>query len=211
MGYFNKRSYIDKIVLKVKIGNKQEFARLREMYAFLLDQIYDGLAETYPFLKTRKVDIFHDFYFFFWEAIKEYDFNSDFSFSHHLKESLLDNSRKAISSQYGYEEGDVVSKHIIKKSIRKNKPKKHRKIIIRALKSLTVRRKQAVYLHCYRGYTYEECRNIMGISGINVYWKMRNGYGHINNNLVKVKKGEKRIKYKEKVHKIYQQKMESIK
>lgn len=211
MGYFNKRAHIDQILLKVKIGNRDEFNRLKEMYSFLLDQIYNSLAENYPFLRDRKVDLFHDFYFFFWEAINEYDFNSDFSFSYHLKNSLIKNARKAISEQYGYEKEAVIEEDLIRKHIVKTKPIKHRKIINRALKALTAKQKRVIYLHCYRHNTYDKCRNITELSGITIIRMLRDAYRRLNRNLIKVKKGTKRVKYREKVHKIYQEKMETIK
>jgi len=206
---FNKKAYIDRIVLNAKIGRKGEFDRLRGMYSFLLEQIYQGLSEVYPFLKTRKMDIFHDFYFQFWDAINTYKFDSDYSFSIHLKNSLIERSRKSISYQYGFE--TVKSAVEIRAGIKKKPPKKNRIIMGRATRSLTIKQKKLVYLHCYRHNTFKNCRNLTGWGRIIVEELLMRAYARTNRNLSKVKKGKKRVKYREKVHKIYQQKMENVK
>ena len=38
----NKKNYIDKLVLNSKLGNKQSFLKLRNMYYFLEKDIYDA-------------------------------------------------------------------------------------------------------------------------------------------------------------------------
>ena len=208
MNVFNKKVYIDKMVLNAKIGKKADYERLREMYSFLLEQIYQGVSEVYPFLKTRKMDIFHDFYFYFWDAINSYKFDSDYSFSLHLKNSLIESARNSISYQYGFE--TVKSASEIKIGICKKRPKKHRKIIYRALKSLTVKQKKVVYLHCYRHNTYLKCRDITNWGRTTIEKALFRSFRRMRVNLSKVKSGKKRIKHKEKVHKICQIKLENV-
>ena len=211
MDNLNKKSHINQIVLRAKIGGKNEYEELRVLYSFLLDQIFYAFCEIYPFLKTRKIDFYHDYYFTFWDAINTYNFTNDLSFSSHLKDNLIDGAKVSLSNQYGFEKADIVSKDEIKGLFNKKPSSKNRKKVERLIKSLTIKQKHILCIHCYFGLTQEKCRKLMGVPRINVEKVLGFAYSRIRNKTKKVKKGVTHVKYKERVHKIYQQKMENLK
>ena len=211
MSFFNKKIYIDRLVLRAKIGNKEEFVKLREIYSTLQEQIFKGFCKSYPFLKSRRMDLFREFYFFFWEAIKTYDFESPTSFSYHLKDSLIESAREIMCVYYGYEIDKVTKKKDIKAAIIKKEPSRNRKIAAKAIKQLTPIRKLHIYLHCYRNLTYDKCRNYTKTKRNSIETTVTESYRAIKDSLTVVRMGNKREWYREKVYKIYQEKLETIK
>jgi len=206
----DKKIYIDKIVLGAKIGNKSEYEHLRLMYDFLLEQIYQSFASVYPFLKTRKMDMFHDYYFYFWEAINEYDFNGNCSFSYFLKNKLFENTRLFLKIQYGFSKIKPIKE--IKRRIYKKRENKQRLIIQRVISSSFTNEKKIAYLVFYRGYTLQktldfyhtECKDVIADILNDLYKKIREG--------IKKESGKNKIKIKsiDKIYKIYQKKLENL-
>lgn len=190
-----------------KIGKKDEFNQLKKIYSFLMEQVYESLSVNHHFLKQTKADVFHNFYFFFWDAINSYDFESDLSFSYHLKETIIDSFRKTITEHYCIH--NIESAEVIKSRIKREKVERRRKVINMAIRSLSVRQKRLIYLHCYRRMTLDKCRNFTGCNRKRIERMLSRSYRRLYRNLSKVKKGDKKAKYKERVYKIYQERVET--
>jgi len=207
MSFIDKKLHINEIVLKAKIGQKDDFIKLRRIYGTLQEQIFKGFCESYPFLKTRRMDIFREFYFFFWEAINTYDFNSKTSFSYHLKESLIQSAREIMCTYYGYDIENIVGKEVIKSGIIKQEPSKNRKLADKAVRMLTPKKKFVLYLHCYRHLFIYKCRDYTKTSRRGVENSLYSAYKTIREGLIKVKVGKVYVRHRERIHKIYQEKI----
>lgn len=209
----DKKIYLDQIVLKAKIGGREDLQKLKDMYSFLLDQIYESLCEIYPFIRGRRAGLFGDFYFFFWDAINTYDFTGKVSFSYHLKESLIKDTRKAICEIYGYEEPLVVGSDEIKRGIRKKEVEKDvekgRRFLLKSLKVLTIKQKKMVYLHCYRDIFIYKCRYFGRTNSINVKTILQSAYKRLRGILKEIEISTIDGKYKEKIYEITEVKISS--
>jgi DNA-directed RNA polymerase specialized sigma24 family protein len=212
MDYLDKKIYIDKIVLQAKIGNIDKFNQLRDMYYFLLDEIYQSISEIYPFFKYRKNSLYHDFYFIFWEAIKTYNFSGDLSFSYHLKEIIIEELIKIIINQYSLLPENVCSPLEIKSRIKKtNEIHINRKRASIAIKRLSTRYKQLIFHSCYENKNYMDCAKIMKLSPFTILFYMKRAFEKVNFILKKEKMGKKRVTYRERVHKITHIRRELVK
>ena len=108
----NKKVQIEKYVLQAKLGKKEAYLHLRKIYNFLLEQIYSSFNKICPII--NKVDIYHDFYIYFWDAITSYSLSDDTScFSRHLKKTLIKGMQRTLDCKYDLKGDLVVNENII--------------------------------------------------------------------------------------------------
>lgn len=159
---------LNRLVLGAKIGNKNDFMFLWKIYGFLIDDIFLSFCKVYKFLEPIKPEIFRDFYIYFWDAIKDYDFEGCWGFSYFLKIYIIKRMLKKIKREYRLDESKVISVEAVKSLItskdsvdfKKNDMDRYHSFI----KSLSGNQKKVFILSKYDNKTLEEIGVLLGIS-----------------------------------------------
>jgi len=202
----NNQNSINDLVLKAKIGERNSREILWESHKFIINDIFRGITKFYPFLKDNKLDVYHDYYLLFWEAINSYDFDSKTSFSYYAKEYIINETKQDLQKKYYIPiEKQPSNKEIMyggmtKKSKKKNT--KDREIIMKGMKTLSPRQKQAIFVHFFFCATTRKSAKFLKIYQPDLLILLKRGYKRIRNTNWGEKRGKKGI-FKEKVYRVY--------
>ena len=203
----NKKAYIDKYVLEARMGKKEGYEHLRKMFDFLLYDIFNSFCTVYPFLKNKKISIYHDFYIVFWNAINSYKFKENQSFGSHLRKTLIAGVQQILRSYYSFEKEAIAEESLINKLICRKSIGKNGIFGLKVFKFLTRTQREAILLNVYERIPRHNCRIFLN-KNRNIFNKrMKFAYNNIRKNLNKVRIENKKVKYKERVYRIVQEKI----
>jgi len=160
----NKKSYIDMYVLRAKQGDKEAYKTLRIMYDFVLEGLFQRICIHHPSLKTHKIDIFHNFYMYFWDIIMSYTYTED-SFGCYLKEKMAEKITEMIEKKYEFPKERVVGKEDLLPIEIQAERMLYRKTVKRTIKNLSSRQKEFIYFNYFLGIPIEKSRSFMLLSG----------------------------------------------
>ena len=194
-------------VLRAKQGDKDAFRRLWSMYNFVMEDLFEAICSVHKTVKYHKIDIFHNFYIFFWDIIMSYKFDDRYSFGYSLKSKIIEKSRIMLRDQYDIYEGNIVDNRFLLDFKRKKPGLPHRIRVKRTIKSLTAKQKEYIFLNYFVGISMEECRNLLAITGTSLetrsFWARKKFRSELNYK-GKTVRGKER---KEKVYRVYQRKI----
>ncbi|GAG25807.1 unnamed protein product, partial [marine sediment metagenome] len=137
---FNKKIYIDNIVISAKVGSKDSLNRLQEIYKFAINEVYNSFCEIYKFLKERKMEVYYDYDIAFKQSINSYDFSGYLSFSYHVREKIIESTKKTLL-KYGYTQKILVSNKAIVSKIRRAECLLDRSEVFSCMKTISVLQK----------------------------------------------------------------------
>jgi len=94
-----------------------------------------------------------------------YSFDSEYSFGYHLKKSIIKETRVMLAEQYGIYEGNVISERDLFAFRQKGQGLPNRDKVRNAIKSLSSRQTEIIFLNYFADVTYDSCRDLMQIAG----------------------------------------------
>jgi hypothetical protein len=204
----DKRCYLDKIIFSAKMGNKESFERIRSMYRYICDKIFQTFSKIYQFIKYKWFDVYQMWYVTFMRTINKHKFDEDSLFSYELYNSLIDDVYGLLKNQYNFNEKLLISKEVIEKSIKKEGVMENRKKMLTCFKIFTPRQMEAVSALFFGNRTYKKAIEFLEIPETNFETRVSGAYFRIKRTLKKVKTGKKRVKHRERVYRVLEIKID---
>lgn len=208
----NNQNSINELVLRSKIGERDSRETLWKSHKFIINDIFRGITKFYPFLKDNKLDIYHDYYLLFWEAINSYDFDSETSFSYYAKEYIINETKRDLQEKYCIpiekqpSNAEIKDCGVAKK--RESINTKDREIVLKGMKTLSIRQKQAIFIHFFFCATTRKGAKFLKLYQPDLLILLKRGYKGIRNTNWGKKRGKKGV-FREKVYRVY--KLDSLK
>lgn len=171
----NKRQIINNKVVQARLGSKENFTSLWNMYNFMLKQIYESFAKVYKFLQYSEFEVFQYFYIAMWEVIAEFNFDIDFSFF--LKKRMIEKYLLELKKSYRLPDEAIASPEMIRGLITNNKDRKakinFRRRLVVCFRNIPVKCLQIVMLKYYFNKSRKEIFNILGINDRRYYRRLK--------------------------------------
>ena len=188
---------VEKLILEAKIGNRNSFKKLWEIYYPIIILNVDRFCHSINGFSQYRDVILYDSHIFFWDVIGKYSFEYPYGFGYYLNDQLLVKTSDKIRGNKLLPQELIDQEKLRAFSGYKDLYYRSQIALTRDLmKKLSPKQLQAVYFYHYRNLSQREAAKEVGISQVGLRKRLVQSHTKIKKFMKRIIENERKKKHK---------------